>query len=605
MLFFYYLCHNKRYYIKSDKQQKKLIGMLKGRSIYMYLPVLLMSIFNLWVMHLYFALNGYIEYGTFIYSYATNFCTVIIDASILLFVLLCLSQRRLRTSLFLTYFLTLIWSFCNVFYGRFFYHYLTLSAIGQSGGLIDAVVVKSMLAGFQWSDLYYLISLLLFFYFVVRQKLKEVRVSWKRNLCILLLPVLSLLTILLIYSSYHVIKPETRGNKLLFEFKVRQLVINPTKSRNTYLNEATFNAGVVRTILSELKEIIIPYQLTKEQRQRIIEEYKRYDERSTEYHSNPSIKNVVFILLESFLSASSDLIVDGRQITPFLDSLKHADDTYYNGSVLSNITCGESGDGQFIYMTGILPLRSKYVVGEAKNNSIPFALPKVLKKRMGIDYSEIIVPSSLFVWQQENMNKVYGFNHCYSKLQVKGNHGENLTDETVFRLASETGKIKNQPFFSMVLSISTHHPYNEIIDPDFVLNDNSLPRGYKIYLNTCHNADVQIRNYMEHLKREGVYENSLIIITSDHCAHMDAIGMENKISTDLPLYIIHGNIDKAKAYYGPCNQLDVYTTILDVLGIRSEWRGLGHSLLNMNYQNSVSSTTYDISEQIIMSDFFK
>ena len=256
-------------------------------------------------------------------------------------------------------------------------------------------------------------------------------------------------------------------------------------------------------------------------------------------------------------------------------------------------------------MTGILPLRSKYVVGEAKNNSIPFALPKVLKKRMGIDYSEIIVPSSLFVWQQENMNKVYGFNHCYSKLQVKGNHGENLTDETVFRLASETGKIKNQPFFSMVLSISTHHPYNEIIDPDFVLNDNSLPRGYKIYLNTCHNADVQIRNYMEHLKREGVYENSLIIITSDHCAHMDAIGMENKISTDLPLYIIHGNIDKAKAYYGPCNQLDVYTTILDVLGIRSEWRGLGHSLLNMNYQNSVSSTTYDISEQIIMSDFFK
>ena len=157
----------------------------------------------------------------------------------------------------------------------------------------------------------------------------------------------------------------------------------------------------------------------------------------------------------------------------------------------------------------------------------------------------------------------------------------------------------------MVLSISTHQPYSDIIDPSFVLNDDSLPRGYKVYLNACHNADAQIKKYIEHLRKEGVYDNSLIIITSDHHVHMDSICMEGEISTDLPLYILHGNIDKTQAYYGSCNQLDVYTTILDVLGITTEWRGLGHTLLNTNYQNSVSSTIYDISEQIIMSDFFK
>ena len=114
---------------------------------------------------------------------------------------------------------------------------------------------------------------------------------------------------------------------------------------------------------------------------------------------------------------------------------------------------------------------------------------------------------------------------------------------------------------------------------------------------------IEIYKY-EHLRKEGVYEKSLIIITSDHHVHMDAIGMEGIISADLPLYIIHGNIDNTQAYHGPCNQLDVYTTILDVLGITTEWRGLGHTLLNNKYHNSVSSTTYDISEQIIMSDFF-
>ena len=571
---------------------------------YKYLLLLLMSVFNLWVMHLYFVLNGYMEDVLFVYSYVVNFFANILDVSLILFVFLCLTRGRLRTSAYIAYLLTLLWSFCNVFYGRFFSRYLTLSAIGQYEGLADDVVIKSMLSGFQWSDLYYLISLFAFLYIVLCIEINEVRLSWGKILSVLSVPVISLLTVFMVYSSYHLINPKARGNNALYKFKLMKLVSNPTKARNLYPNDAMFNAGVVRTLLSELDDILFPFVLTKEQRQRIIKEYQNYDKRSSMHEVNPQIKNVILVLLESFLSATSDLVVDGKRITPFLDSLKLADETYYNGFVHSNITCGESGDGQFIYMTGLLPLRSKYVVGEAKDKNIPFALPKLLRKHLGANYSEIIIPSSLNVWQQENMNHVYGLNFCYSKFQVIGNHVESLTDETVFKLASETDKINHQPFFSMVLSISTHQPYNRIVDPDFALNDNSFPQGYLLYLNACHNVDTQLKKYIEHLKNEGIYDNSLIIITSDHHAHMDAVGMAGKISPDLPLYIIHGNIDKTKAYFGPCNQLDVYTTILDVLGIASEWRGLGHTLLNANYHNSVSSSTYDISEQIIMNDFF-
>ena len=572
------------------------------KNIYKILLVLLMSILNLWAMHLFFVLNGYMEDVLFLYSFVVNLCTTFIDVSIILFIFLCLSLGKLRTSMLLTYITTLTWSFVNVFYGRFFYHYLTILAIGQVKGLIDPIVTNSILAGFQWSDIFYLISLGTFLYIILYLNIKEVKFSWWMILSILSIPIVSLFAIFLIYSSYHIINSGTRGNDKLYKFKITKLVINPTKGKNIYPNDATYNAGVIRMLFSELVDYL-PYELTKEQRQYIIKEYKCKDKRTTGHTVNPQIKNVAFIILESFLSASSDLVVDNKQITPFLDSLKHTGDTYYNGFVHPNITCGESGDGQFIYMTGLLPLRLKYVVGEAKNNIIPFALPKLLKMHMGINYSEIITPSSLIVWQQENMNKVYGINHCYSKLQVKGNHGETLSDETIFRLASGTDKIKNQPFFSMILSISTHQPYNEIMDSDFVLNDYTLPEGYRNYLNACHYADKQIRKYFKHLRTEGVYQNTLIIITSDHQAHMDALGMKD-ITSDLPLYIIHGKIDKSKAYSGGCNQLDVYTTILDVLGIDNEWRGLGHTLLNANYKNSVSSTTYDISEQIIMSDFF-
>ena len=89
------------------------------------------------------------------------------------------------------------------------------------------------------------------------------------------------------------------------------------------------------------------------------------------------------------MSVSSDMRVDGKEITPFLNKLKQSDSVYYNGHLAPNITIGESGDGQFIYLTGVLPLRSKVTVGEAKSKSFP-ALPRLLKKFMGVNYCEIV-----------------------------------------------------------------------------------------------------------------------------------------------------------------------------------------------------------------------
>ena len=73
-----------------------------------------------------------------------------------------------------------------------------------------------------------------------------------------------------------------------------------------------------------------------------------------------------------------------------MNSLKCLKDVYYNGHVVSNITMGESGDGQFIYMTGILPLRDKLTVGEAKSACFP-TLPRLIAKKFGTKYTEIVI----------------------------------------------------------------------------------------------------------------------------------------------------------------------------------------------------------------------
>ena len=49
-------------------------------------------------------------------------------------------------------------------------------------------------------------------------------------------------------------------------------------------------------------------------------------------------QNIIFIIVESYMAFTSDMIVDGKEITPNLNALKHDSTVYYNGHVQPNIT---------------------------------------------------------------------------------------------------------------------------------------------------------------------------------------------------------------------------------------------------------------------------
>ena len=111
---------------------------------------------------------------------------------------------------------------------------------------------------------------------------------------------------------------------------------------------------------------------------------------------------------------------------------------------------------------------------------------------------------------------------------------------------------------------------------------------------------------IKHLKQQGLYDNSVIVIAADHQAHPAHLNMaDSQVIDELPLYIINGGINSSNAWTGRCNQLDVYTTLLDIYGVRSTWRGLGHSLLNANYQEYNVERLQTLSDWIIRSNYFE
>ena len=555
------------------------------------------SALNLLFMHGQMAMTVEYEYPFKVDAIWSNVFSCLIDATFFFLLSLLLTKGRVKGALLLTFILTALLSFCNVLYSRFFGHYLPNLAITQLGNLNDGDVMRSILTGFRWQDVYYVL-MPLFFGWLYRRYNKKELAGWLRTLGWLWGTMLtSVLAFIIVLGLFHD-----------HNFETSFIRFSPIRVQYTQApNNMLFRSGFVRRALVCYEDIFQKdLVLDGKQQDDIRLTYRDYRERTTTTPTVTDAKNLIFIIVESYMAVTSDLTVNGKEITPFLNSLKRDSTVYYNGHLRSNITIGESSDGQLIYMTGLLPMKSEITVNIAKDKRL-IGLPELLKQAGCTKQTQIIVPTSPTFWEQDKMNERYGIDTMYSKFDCpKELHGnEDLNDEQVFELAVREQAKASCPFFSLVVTMSMHNPYNKCVEHGFAISDNRYTTEYLNYLVDCHYTDQQIEKYINELKQQGLYDNSVIVITADHQAHAVHLGVdESCVSEELPLYIINGGVDNHHAWTGPCNQLDVYTTLLDMYGVRSDWRGLGHTLLNGNYKDYPLDRLYMLSDWIIRSNYW-
>ena len=290
---------------------------MKGFKKYIntdFFLLFMMSIVNLLFVHHYFLQTIDLEVGCFKSSIVDNLIACLLDTTALFFVSWLITLRRVRTSLVITFIITLIWSFVNAFYARFFHQYLNWSSMGQAGNLSDTSVINSMLAEFHTIDLFYPIMAILFVMVYIRSKrnditsksLKTILITW--FICATLGVFAHVLYIF--HPHYGVV------------YALEKTMFTPEKMDSMWPNWTVFHKGFFRKLvldqLTRKKEI----KLTKEQIEEIEKAYSDHSQRVTGCTAPDNIKNVIFILVESYLSVTSDLIVDGKEITPNMNKLK-------------------------------------------------------------------------------------------------------------------------------------------------------------------------------------------------------------------------------------------------------------------------------------------
>ena len=546
---------------------------------------------NLLFMHYYIFLTCHLNAELDLAFFVDNLFGVIIDVFVVFLIVYLLSLRKINVALPLCFAITWLWSLSSVMYSRFFFHYLSLSAVCQGGALTDGLIVDCIKANLHFADLFYP-SIAGVFIFLLKKYSFHVNMRfWKRVITVFFLMIGLDLGM---HAAFCFSNPDFR----YFSYFTHRLYSNHFVEHVYYSqpNLAHFLRGEIRTLGSEFT-MSLKGNITLSESQ--INDIKQLVAKSRESISDNinmnDHSNIIFILVESYMSFTSDFRVGEKEVTPFLNSLKHDSTVYFNGRMKKNVTLGGSSDGQFIYMTGLLPLRSVLTVSKARSATMP-GLPKLLGRK-----SRMVIPTVTSIWDQDQMCRQYGFDELYAIGDYSKNVMGNLTDEQVFELALQKDKESQQPFFSVILTINMHQPYVEQIDPSFPIKDDSITDELANYLNACHYTDMQIHKYIKRLKEAGLYDNSLIVIAADHPVDNTDFG---GVNDDIPLYIINSGLRPDALWQRECNQVDLYTTLLDMLGCKCDWYGLGCSLASPNYMNSVNEHSYDVSEWIIFGNYF-
>lgn len=281
--------------------------------------------------------------------------------------------------------------------------------------------------------------------------------------------------------------------------------------------------------------------------------------------------NIVLIFMESMSANLMQRFGQEKTLTPFLDSLYRQSlgfPNFYSSGIHTN-------HGMYSTLYSFPAIMKRNAM---KGSVIPVyaGLPTVLKEH-GYHTSFFMTHES----QYDNMNAFFrtnGFDEIFSQEDYPAEkvvNGFGVQDDFLYSYALERLKervAKEEPFFTVLLSISNHPPY--VIPPYFQPKSNVVEDQIVEY------ADWSIRRFMEEAMQQEWADNTLFVLLGDHGKMVGNPDTEMPHSYNhIPLmFYAPGKLTPAEVeVFG--GQVDVAPTLLGLLGIPYVQNNFGVDLL--------------------------
>ncbi|SDM90909.1 LTA synthase family protein [Limosilactobacillus mucosae] len=303
-------------------------------------------------------------------------------------------------------------------------------------------------------------------------------------------------------------------------------------------------------------------------------------------------RNVIVIHLESFQQFLIDKKINGQEVTPFLNSLYHGQDTYAFSNFFNQVSQGKTSDAENMLETSTYGLSQGSLFATLGNDNTFQAAPAILKQRAG--YTSAVFHGNIAsFWNRNNVYKNLGYQYFFdaSYFDTSGDKatGYGLKDKLLFADSIKYLQHLQQPFYVKYLTVTNHFPF-DLDDEDKDSNFTTTNTGSSTvdnYFVTAHYLDQSLQEFFSYLDKTGLAKKSIIMIYGDHYGISNSenknlasvLGKNADDWTDfdnvqmqrVPLmFVIPGSGGHGGIYSTYGGEIDVLPTLLHLLGISTK-----------------------------------
>lgn len=389
----------------------------------------------------------------------------------------------------------------------------------------------------------------------------------------------------------------------------------------------------------------------------------KYTPSNNEYTNIFKGKNIIVIHAESMQKFAMDLTFNNKEVTPNLNKL--ANEGIFFSNFYSQVGVGTSSDAEFTFNTSLMPSTKGTVFVNYFDRDY-ISIPKLLKEQGYYTYS--MHANTGEFWNRNTMHKSLGYDKFYNKdsYTIDETIGLGLSDKSFFRqsvdMMKQIKEEENKPFYSLLIMLSNHTPFSDLTlmedyktTIDVTIDNQTVTRDYLNnttmgnYLRSVHYADSAIGEFIDNLDKEGLLENTVLVIYGDHDARLDfedfnllynydpitdTIKTENdegyipytkynyELDRKVPFIIWTKDQNYNLNVNTPMGMIDVLPTLGNMIGIHSDYQ-LGKDIMNLKgddntvtfidgsfltskvYYNSPKGEIYSINNEPITEEYIK
>ncbi len=321
--------------------------------------------------------------------------------------------------------------------------------------------------------------------------------------------------------------------------------------------------------------------------------------RDSDKHVQPDSK-LVFILLESLESWGLNTFM-----MPKTSAFLAQEHILYIPQVAGQIAGGLSSDAQLLVNTGLLPIKSGAVSHLYADNLFPSIADMYATPTLSIASTQLDD-----CWHQWAMNQAYHFDVAWSK---------GSSDSLLFTAVKEA---IHRFDYVQVFTISTHSPFTAYAEQSSLALPDGLPKMFADYMRSMHVLDAGLAELLSAVATDSILHDATIVVMGDHgvfppdkladytqaCEEYD-LPFAVTTGGHVPLVIYSPKIAKRVVVPELCYQMDVYPTILPLIGCENYfWQGFGVNLLDSTARvnRTIShGQASDLSDKLIRADYFR